>query len=120
MSTPSPTSARLLPLLRTLETAAGTDAADTLNQVLEAFGTLTPQLQTAIQALKKPGAWPDKPTPPNTTATPYYIVAPCAIAIENMPPAALQAELVRQMKQVPPPADVYGNAQVTLVPLLQR
>lgn len=115
----SPTDlSKLLGLLKSLEAAATRDTHAALAQILAAFAALPPNLQKAMQALKKPGAWPDKPLAPNTTATLYYIVDPCAIEVENMSPALLQAELTAQAKQQPPPSDQYGNALVTLTLLL--
>lgn len=119
MSTHSADLSSLLALLRSLEAAATRDTHATLASIVAAFAQLPPRLQKNIQALKKAGAWPDKPLAPNTAAAPYYIVDPCAIEVENMPTAMLQAELAAQSKQQPPPADPYGNAQVTLTVLLR-
>lgn len=120
MTTKRPDLARLVPLLRSIESSLAQDPGAALARLGEALGSLPPHLQTAIQALKKPGAWRDKPLPPNTPSSPYYIATPCAIDIENVPAATLQAELARQSQQQPPPADAQGNAQVTLLPLLQN
>jgi len=120
MSTQTTDFSQLLALLRSLEAAAASDLSGSLAKITAAFGTLPPHLQASIQALKKAGAWSDKPLAPNTAKSPYYIVPPCAIEVENMPPPLLQAELASQSQQVPAPADAYGNAEVTLYPLVQN
>ena len=61
-------------------------------------------------ALKRAGAWRDKPLPPNLPEQPYYVTVPIAIEIENLSPAALAADLHRY----PVVPDGLGTSKITI------
>jgi len=88
------------------------DISNLLAQLLALLESL-PDGKNVLDALKKPGAWHDKPLATSTPDVPIYVKPPCAIDFENVPSDAL----LPQLQNVG--TDSHGFAQVTIVPPLK-
>ncbi len=108
----SPHTSRLVAQLsQAAATSLPPDIATLLGEVTALLGALPPDGN--LDFLKKPGAWRDRPLPPNTINNPYYVQIPATVETVNLRPATLAAEL----PDITPTTDSHGNAVVT-IPLL--
>lgn len=66
-----------------------------LRSALEALLAALPTDIQALDGLKNPGAWPDRPLPANPGGGPIYVQLPAVLQFVNLSPAALAAQVAR-------------------------
>lgn len=103
--------ARLVSQLNQATKLLPPDITTLLGEITTLLNALPPDGN--LDFLKKPGAWRDRPLPPNTPDNPYYVQIPATIETVNLRPSTLAAEL----PTIVPTTDAYNNAVVT-IPLL--
>ena len=84
-----------------------------LSQLLQLLDEL-PRDTNPLYALKKAGAWRDKPIAADAERSRIHVKAPCSIEFTNVPTATLRA----QIHAHPHDHDEHGNAEITIKPLL--
>ena len=104
----SSATARLLSQLGQTGRPLSPELAALLHEITALLGALPSDGNLAF--LKKPGAWRDRPLPPNPSGNPYYVQLPAVIEIVNLPSATLAA-LLSDLK---PAKDAFDNAVVTI------
>ncbi|MBS0661099.1 MAG: hypothetical protein JSR82_23005 [Verrucomicrobia bacterium] len=66
----------------------------------------------SLDGLRKPGASPQRPLPPNTPDQPYYVQAPITVHVVNVGPGELGVDLAKDGHHAVAGPD--GVAQVTI------